>query len=165
MQKHVHGNSATATKLQNKRTIAISGGATGTATGFDGTSNISIPITSIDPDNFSKVVPVSKGGTGMTSIAPQKISITKVSDVTNNSYIMYSPISRLCVFHIDFQTMINTQDSKTLGTIPQTYRPKDQILCMTDAGEIRIEKTGEIIIAPDEDIPHVFIEGETCWFI
>lgn len=42
------GNSATATKLQNGRTIAIGGGATGTATSFDGSANVSIPITAID---------------------------------------------------------------------------------------------------------------------
>ena len=42
------GNSTSATKLQKGRTIAIGGGATGTATSFDGSANVSIPITSID---------------------------------------------------------------------------------------------------------------------
>lgn len=37
------GNSGTATQLQNARTIAISGAVTGTATSFDGSTNISIP--------------------------------------------------------------------------------------------------------------------------
>lgn len=41
------GNAATATTLKNTRTIAISGGATGTATSFNGSANISIPITSV----------------------------------------------------------------------------------------------------------------------
>lgn len=39
------GNAATATKLANKRTIALGTGATGTATGFDGSENITIPVT------------------------------------------------------------------------------------------------------------------------
>ena len=39
------GNVATATKLANKRTIALGTGATGTATGFDGSENITIPVT------------------------------------------------------------------------------------------------------------------------
>lgn len=45
----ITGNAASATKLQTARSIAISGGATGTATLFDGTSNITIPVTKIDP--------------------------------------------------------------------------------------------------------------------
>lgn len=60
----MHGS---ATKLQTARTIGISGGATGTATSFNGTSNITIPVTALDPDKLSKAVPVSKGGTGNTT--------------------------------------------------------------------------------------------------
>ena len=41
------GNSATATKLDTARTIALSGAATGTATGFDGSGNITIPVTAL----------------------------------------------------------------------------------------------------------------------
>lgn len=41
------GNAGSATKLQNARTISIGTGATGTATSFDGTSNITIPVTNI----------------------------------------------------------------------------------------------------------------------
>ena len=41
------GNSATATKLQTARTIGIGTGATGTATSFNGTGNITIPITDV----------------------------------------------------------------------------------------------------------------------
>ena len=41
------GNSATATKLATARTIALSGAATGTATAFDGSGNITIPVTAL----------------------------------------------------------------------------------------------------------------------
>ena len=41
------GNAATATKLAAKRTIALSGAATGTATAFDGSGNITIPVTAL----------------------------------------------------------------------------------------------------------------------
>lgn len=41
------GNAATATKLAAKHTIALSGAATGTATGFDGSGNITIPVTAL----------------------------------------------------------------------------------------------------------------------
>ena len=43
------GNAATATKLATARTIALSGAATGTATGFDGSGNITIPVTALSP--------------------------------------------------------------------------------------------------------------------
>lgn len=43
------GNAATATKLAAKRTIALSGAATGKATGFDGSGNIAIPVTALSP--------------------------------------------------------------------------------------------------------------------
>ena len=46
-------NVATATKLKNARTIALSGGATGTATSFDGSANVTIPVTSINPKSIS----------------------------------------------------------------------------------------------------------------
>ncbi|MDO4333814.1 MAG: hypothetical protein Q4C58_14180 [Eubacteriales bacterium] len=42
------GNAATATKLATARTISIGGGAIGTATAFNGSANITIPVTSID---------------------------------------------------------------------------------------------------------------------
>jgi hypothetical protein len=42
--KACSGNAASATKLANTRTINISGDATGTAQGFNGESNITIPI-------------------------------------------------------------------------------------------------------------------------
>ena len=41
------GNAGTATKLATARTIGIGTGATGTATSFDGSSNITIPITDV----------------------------------------------------------------------------------------------------------------------
>ena len=41
------GNAATATKLATARTIALSGAVTGTATAFDGSDNITIPVTAL----------------------------------------------------------------------------------------------------------------------
>ena len=41
------GNAATATKLATARTIALSGAVTGTATAFDGSGNITIPVTAL----------------------------------------------------------------------------------------------------------------------
>ena len=41
------GNAATATKLATASTIALSGAVTGTATAFDGSGNITIPVTAL----------------------------------------------------------------------------------------------------------------------
>ncbi len=56
-----------AEKLVTARSIALSGGATGTATAFDGTANISIPVTGLDVSKATAgTLPVARGGTGRT---------------------------------------------------------------------------------------------------
>jgi len=57
----VSGNAGTATKLETARTIGIGTGATGTATSFNGTANITIPITDV------KESYVSWGGKQLTN--------------------------------------------------------------------------------------------------
>lgn len=47
----ITGNAATSTKLQTTRTISLSGKITGTATSFDGSANISIPVTAVIADS------------------------------------------------------------------------------------------------------------------
>jgi hypothetical protein len=47
------GNAASATKLASARTISLSTGAVGTATSFDGSANITIPVTSIKESYLS----------------------------------------------------------------------------------------------------------------
>lgn len=55
------GNSSTATTLQTARTIGISGGATGTATSFNGSANITIPVTDLNASNLSSgTVPTAR---------------------------------------------------------------------------------------------------------
>ncbi len=52
------GNAATATKLAAKRTIALSGAATGTATGFDGSGNITIPVTALSSSAITSAITI-----------------------------------------------------------------------------------------------------------
>lgn len=47
LQTTVSGNAGTATKLATARSIALGTGATGTATNFDGSANITIPVTAV----------------------------------------------------------------------------------------------------------------------
>lgn len=44
---NISGNAGTATKLATARSIALGTGATGTATNFDGSANITIPVTAV----------------------------------------------------------------------------------------------------------------------
>jgi hypothetical protein len=61
------GTAANATILQTTRTIAISGGATGTATSFNGSANITIPVTGLNVSTAdSGTLAVTRGGTGVT---------------------------------------------------------------------------------------------------
>ena len=64
-----------ATSLATPRTIALTGGVTGTATSFDGTENIKIPVTSLNPNNLSSAVPVTKGGTGATNASSARTAL------------------------------------------------------------------------------------------
>lgn len=63
------GNASTATTLETARTIAISGAITGTATSFNGSTNISIPVTDLNVGDaaVSGVLSVLHGGTGVTT--------------------------------------------------------------------------------------------------
>jgi hypothetical protein len=61
------GNSATATALATARTIALSGGATGTATSFNGSANITIPVTSLDVTKLSGTATISTTGNAATA--------------------------------------------------------------------------------------------------
>ena len=63
------GNATTATTLATARTVAISGPITGTATSFNGSANISIPVTALDVGhaNVTGVLAVNHGGTGVTT--------------------------------------------------------------------------------------------------
>lgn len=49
----ITGNAGSATKLAAARTIALSGAAAGTATSFNGTANITIPVTSLNAVNLT----------------------------------------------------------------------------------------------------------------
>lgn len=72
----IYGNTTSATKLQNARTIAISGGATGTATSFDGSGNITIPVTGLDMNKANAgTLPVGRGGTGATTFTSGNVLV------------------------------------------------------------------------------------------
>lgn len=73
-EDHVHPKvgsseqSDAADRLSTPRDISISGGAIGTPTAFDGTKNITIPITSINLEYADGILDVEHGGTGVDNL-------------------------------------------------------------------------------------------------
>ena len=57
----------TAVQLQTARTIALSGGVTGTATSFNGSANITIPVTSVSASYLTGTAAVSTTGNAATA--------------------------------------------------------------------------------------------------
>ena len=85
----ISGNAATATTLKTARTIAISGGATGTATSFDGSADITIPVTALDVSKANAgTLAIARGGTGMTAISAYEIIYGNSS---SNGYSRLTP--------------------------------------------------------------------------
>lgn len=73
----LNGLAATATKLATARTIALSGKITGTATAFDGSGNIVIPVTAVTADSCS-----GNAATATRLATARTIALT--GDVTGN---------------------------------------------------------------------------------
>lgn len=60
-------NDGKAPALSTGRTIGLSGAVTGTATAFDGSANITIPVVGLDVSKATAgILPVGRGGTGRT---------------------------------------------------------------------------------------------------
>jgi hypothetical protein len=80
------GNADTATRLATGRTIAISGGATGTATTFQGNANISIPITEVNASYLTGTINNARlSGTYGISISGNAFTASSASTLTNFS--------------------------------------------------------------------------------
>ena len=83
-----NANAVSATKLQTARTIAISGAVTGTATGFDGSANISIDTTGIDGSKVStgtipaaRIPTLNQSTTGNAGSATKLQTARKINNV------------------------------------------------------------------------------------
>ena len=81
----ITGNAATATTLATARTIALSGAATGTATSFNGSANITIPVTGLNASNLSAGTVPDARLTGIYSGFSHKIDGSNTVFTTPNS--------------------------------------------------------------------------------
>lgn len=68
----IGGSATSAVKLETARTISLSGGATGTATSFDGTANIIIPVTELDATLLSGIATIDTTGNASTATLADK---------------------------------------------------------------------------------------------
>lgn len=85
----INGTADKANQLATSRTISITGGATGTATGFNGTQNISIPVTGLNMGNANAgTLAIARGGTGMTA---NPSMLTNVGSTTAANVFQASP--------------------------------------------------------------------------
>jgi hypothetical protein len=73
------GNASTATALQTARTIALQDGVTGTATSFNGTANISIPVTSVAASYLSGTIPTGVLGNSTLYVGTTSIALNRAS--------------------------------------------------------------------------------------
>jgi len=79
------GNASTATTLATARTIDVSGMATGTATSFNGSANISIPITTIQSASASQIGVVDTAAQTFAGVKTFS-SIPTITGTYNTSY-------------------------------------------------------------------------------
>lgn len=81
-QTSVSGNAGTADKLKTTRSIALGTGVAGTATNFDGSTNITIPVTSI------KESYLSWGGKDLaSSVSPIGVAMSSVHNANRLAFL------------------------------------------------------------------------------
>lgn len=67
--------SGSAAKLKTARSIALTGGATAAAVNFDGSANITLNVTELNPAQLSAAIPLNKGGTGASDVAQARANL------------------------------------------------------------------------------------------
>lgn len=85
----VINNVDSAVKLKTARTIGVSGGASGTPTSFDGSANISIPITSFATNYLSEPAQSSNGINSPT--------LRTLYDTTRANRLMFLPADQIII--------------------------------------------------------------------
>lgn len=115
--------SATATKLENARNIGLSG-VTATAQPFDGTEDITIPVTEVPVSLLTGVLPIEKGGTNATTadealvnlgITATAAEINYVSGTTSN--IQEQLNSKAIINHASADTSYGVGSSTNYGHV------------------------------------------------
>ncbi|MEG0486310.1 MAG: tail fiber domain-containing protein [Acinetobacter sp.] len=96
--QNTSGNAATTTKLQTARTIAISGAVTGTATSFDGTSDIAIATTALDGSKISTgTIPAARIPTLNQSTTGNAATATKLANARTINGVAFDGTANITV--------------------------------------------------------------------
>lgn len=114
------GNAGSATKLKTKRTIDIGGIASADAVEFDGSSNITIPINSINvsEDALTGIVPIEHGGTSRNDGAATDVVFSDGGKASEYGQIG----SAVNVTGKDLNSLVKSGNYfSTIGTVPQNY--------------------------------------------
>lgn len=83
-----------ASTLETARTIAISGGATGTATSFKGDQNITIPVTALDATKLIGKTAIGNGGTNASDAAGARANLDVPSNADLIAALVYADLQR-----------------------------------------------------------------------
>lgn len=129
----------TATKLATGRTIAISGKVTGTVTTFDGSANISIPVTAVVADSCTgnsatattaTTATTAGACTGNAATATKLATARKIAGVnfdgTADIDIPYNVLSGVPYNFNGFNNIKNIVNSNTAMTLTADYCPFNQ---------------------------------------
>lgn len=95
LNQNTTGSAAT---LTTPRTIAITGGVTGTATAFDGSANISIPVTAVAASSLTGTIDIARSwaltgdvtstaGSSATTIVNGAVTLSKMASLPANTII------------------------------------------------------------------------------
>lgn len=87
----ISGNAATATKLANGAKIGLTGGATAEGINFDGSTDINLNVTALDPTKLSDEVAVEKGGTGVATLPQGQVLLGNGTDPITTREIDSTP--------------------------------------------------------------------------
>lgn len=147
----VSGNSATASKFATPRTIALSGKVTGTATSFDGSGNIAIPVTAVTADSCAgnsatATVATQWGGAqGYINDLCTENNIATWIPVVNGANLQHTTRGNMSVGHADTASSCtgNSATASAVRSDPAAGSGADLVFSlMADSDFFRIRTSG-----------------------
>ena len=140
----------TALRLFTARTIAISGGATGTATQFDGSANITIPITEIDAAKITKgLIPSARIPTLNQSTTGNAATTTKLATPRKINGVSFDGTGdiNLDVYN---KSEVDTAIANATPTIPDATTNDKGIVRLADSSDI--SNNSETVAVSPKDV-------------
>ena len=165
------GNAGTATKLKTARKIGITGGATGTATSFDGSGDINIPVTSLDATKLSGTASINTSGNAGSATKLQTarningVSFNGTSNITIKADPVYHQITEGNLNDIMVPGFYYAVGGNTISNKPSGVNAFGMIV-FKDSGSRNIQLLVSTASAEDSNNQFYFREiatDETTW--